>query len=238
MSSFRTETNVPQIPIAVKLGAPNSDFRCTENNPPNPANSARLINTQLPLLPRTMIHHSNAYPHYIRGNKDIVWRDTSYYGVSTSLRVLSPQLLFKRFNLVRKFLEGTLGLSPAQREVTLRLIRFWAYYGKVYPKEPQICGEPGCSKATFWRTIKHLQDVGLITVIHRFLTPYRRQISNLYRLDKLILLIAKYLAEHGVSLPARWLKPYLQLPWPQLWRVLSVFGGGNQNQLSHPQHPE
>lgn len=175
------------------------------------------LNSQLPLFPNTVIHHSNSGPVLMKGNKEFLWTATSYYGVSSASRVLSPQLLLKKFDYVRQGLQTTLALTAAQREAVLRLLRLYAYYGKVYPKAAMVCEEPGCSIATFWRTIKYLKEMGLIEVINRYLTPYRRQISNLYRLDKLILLIARYLAEHGTQFLEKWLKPYLQLPGRDFW---------------------
>ena len=192
------------------------------------------LNTQLPLLPDSMIHHSNPLPRVIRGDRDRMWRETSYYGVSQARRVLSPQLLLKRFDLIRQYLKGSLGLTTAQREVTLRLLRYWAYYGQAYPKEALVTREPVCSKATFWRTIALLEEMGLVHVINRHLTPFRRQISNLYRLDKLMLAIARYLAEHGQRFAEKWLAPALSLPgslfWPSFWGRLTPgpgsFAGG------------
>jgi len=139
------------------------------------------------------------------------------YGVSSSRRVLSPQLLLKKFDLVRDCLQYRLGFSTAQREVILRLLRLWAYYGYVYPKESLVTAEPGCTKATFWRTIRALRDQGLIHIINRFIIRPHAQISNLYRLDKLVVLIAKYLAEHIAHVWPDWTMPALLTPWPELW---------------------
>lgn len=175
------------------------------------------VNTQLPLFPVTMIHHSNSYPSYIRGNIKVIKERTGYYGVSSSYRVIPKSLFLKRYDRIRDSLKYVLQISPAQREVILRLLRYWAYYGNVYVKEALVTEEPGCSKATYWRTIRLLEERGLIKVIRRYLTPYRRQISNLYRFDKLLILIARYLAEHGVPFFEKWLKPYIMLPWPAFW---------------------
>lgn len=167
--------------------------------------------------PDSMIHHKEG------GNRLlIVYRERLYcrdkgYGVSSSQRVLSPQLLFKRYDLIRKCLQDLLGLSTAQREVTLRLLRYWAYYGQVYPKEAQVTEEQGCSKATFWRTISLLEQLGLIHVINRYVIRHHAQISNLYRFDKLLIVIARYLAEHGTAFLEKWLQPYLQLPGQVFW---------------------
>ena len=101
----------------------------------------------------------------------------------------------------------------------MRLLRLWAYYGQVYPKESQITEDPGCSKTTFWRTIRLLQDEGLVHVINRYVVRPHAQISNLYRLDRLILVIARYLAEHGTQFYQDWLRPYLSLPGATFWTL-------------------
>ena len=198
-------------------------IKATNSNLAHPCYDVKFpTEVQLPLFPSSMIHHSNHRTISIKGNKEFIWYKTRYYGVSRAQRVISPQFLLKKFDYVRDLLELVFCLTPAQREVTLRLLRLWAYYGQVYPKEAKITEEPGCSKATFWRTIRILEDLGLIRVINRYLTPYRRQISNLYRLDKLVLAIARYLAEHGQVFYEKWLKPYLQLPGSAFWRMLPM----------------
>lgn len=171
--------------------------------------------------PNLMRHHSNVLPEYIRGNRDKIWRLTDYYGVSPTYRILSKGLLLKHFDKVRRCLVDVLGLTDCQREVVFRLLRFWTNYRKVYPKASQICSEPGCSKATFWRTVSYLKAQGLIEVIPRDLTPFRRQISSLYILTHLLILIARYLAEHGTAFREKWLKPYLQLPGRVFWATLA-----------------
>lgn len=167
--------------------------------------------------PRPMIHHSKPFPNSISGNRKVLSRETGSYGVSRTRRLLSPELLRKKHDHVWSCLAGPLGLTLAQREVTMRLLRLWAYYGLVYPKESTITEDPGCSKATFWRTIGLLKDRGLVTVINRHLTPFRRQTSNIYRLDKLVMLIARYLAEHGTAFLEKWLRPYLAVPGVLFW---------------------
>jgi len=166
----------------------------------------------------SMIHHKvggNPLRIVLRDRYD--YRDKPY-GVSSSHRVLSPQLLLKKYDLVRKCLQYSLGLPAGRREVTLRLLRYWAYYGKVYPKEAQITEEKGCSKATFWRTIGLLEQQGLIRVTNRYVIRAHAQISNLYRFDKLLIVIARYLAEHGQAFLEKWLKPYLVMPASLFWR--------------------
>lgn len=144
------------------------------------------------------------------------------YGVSQSQRVLSPGLLLKRFDRVRDCLKNEVGLTVCQREVTLKLLRLFAYYGQVYPKASHFGQEPGSSVATFWRTIKVLREHNLVSVVNRFVLRPHAQISNLYRLDRLVLLLARYLAEHGHAFYEKWLEPYLSMPgrlfYPMLWQ--------------------
>jgi len=185
-----------------------------------PSSPVKSLNYQLPLpLPEPMIHHKDRTPKLRIIYKNKRGLIPPPYGVSSSQRVLSPQLLLKRHNLVHQFLEQTLGLTTSQREVTFRLLRYWAYYGKVYPKQSQVSNEPGCSKATFWRTIRTLEDRRLIQVVNRFVIRPHAQISNLYRFDKLLLIIARYLAEHGQRFYEKWLEPYLAMPGRLFWSL-------------------
>lgn len=177
------------------------------------------VNFRSPSDKNSMIHHNQDLPRskIIVSYKSI--GNSSRYGVSRSYRILSPQLLFKKFDHVRDALKYVLGMPPAQREVTLRLLRLWAYYGYVYPKEATITAEPGCSKATFWRTIRLLEELGLVQVVSRYVIRPHAQISNLYRLDKLVVLLARYLAEHGVGFREKWLKPYLTMLGSHFWTL-------------------
>ena len=184
------------------------------------------INTQLPLIPDSMIHHKVREPgSYVIVSYDDIRRG-KHYGVSSSRRCLSPGLLLKRFHQVRSCLVDILGLSAGQREVVLRLLRYWAYYGNVYVKAAQVAAEPGCSKATYWRTLRLLRDRRLVTVINRFVIRPHAQISNLLRLDRLILLIARYLAEHGQAFTEGWLQPMLRLPGSQFWSQFRIGEAG------------
>jgi len=183
------------------------------------------ITGDTPQSPDSMIHHNS--PSY-RKRIIVSYKDIDQgksYGVSSAFRVLSPQLLFKKFDYIRDCLKDVLDMTTAEREVTLRLLRYWAYYGNVYPKEATITEAPGCSKATFWRTCRKLEALGLLRVINRFVIRPHAQISNLYRLDRLVLLLARYLAEHGTGFYERWLRPYLAMPGGEFWsRILRVPG--------------
>ena len=109
-------------------------------------------------------------------------------------RILSPGLFIKRYDLIRHYLVS-IELTTAGREGILRLLRLYCYYGRCYPKAAQIAEDIGCSKRSFWRVVAKLTAMGLIEVGNRF--HQGRQISNTYRLDKLVAILARYLAEHG-----------------------------------------
>ena len=183
------------------------------SNVAQPFNPVKTVNTDLITgSPVPMIHHKvTSYPR----KKNVLSRNTlsrQSYGVSRSHRILSPGLFIKKFDQIRDFLQYELGFTTAQREVTLRLLRYWAYYGKVFPKAAQIADLPGCSKATYWRTVRLLERLGLVDVINRFIIRPHAQISNLYRLDKLVLRIARYLAEHGITSFPAWVYRIIQAP--------------------------
>lgn len=167
--------------------------------------------------PDSMIHHKVSFSR--KGNMIVSYSKyrCKAYGVSSPRRALTPELLMKKHDYICGCLNRVLGLTIAQREVTLRLLRYWAYYGYVYPKESTITEDPGCSKATFWRTVKLLKELGLISVVNRYVIRPHAQISNLYRLDNLVKLIAKYLAEHTADVWPDWILPIIKTTWPALF---------------------
>ena len=149
--------------------------------------------------------HRNASLHRYPGNREEKRepgnsRDLYSYGVPTSRKILTCELYNKRFDEIRHYLEQNIGLTLAERDGILRMLRIYAYYGRVYPKASQIADDfgnmvKGCSKRSFWRAIAKLREDGLIQVHNRYL--HGRQISNCYRLDKLILCLVRWLLEHG-----------------------------------------
>ncbi|MBA7606765.1 hypothetical protein ES703_13915 [subsurface metagenome] len=149
---------------------------------------------QAPPREKPLAHH-NPSPH-ITNNISVGDSGKSFwsYGVPSDRRILSPGLFNKRYDLIRLYLVS-IGLTAADREAILRLLRLYCYYGRCYPKAAQIAEYPGCSKRSFWRAIAKLANMGLIEVANRF--HQRRQISNTYRLDKLVAILARFLAEHG-----------------------------------------
>jgi len=145
-------------------------------------------------------------------------RDTrKRYGLPVALRGLTPGLFIKKYDDIRDCLAEVLGFTCAEREVVLRLLRLYTYYGAVFPKAASIAREPGCSERTFWRAVKKLQSEGLVRVINRFVLRPHAQISNLYRFEKLAIVLARYLAEHGVRFRERWLRPALLMPARLFW---------------------
>jgi hypothetical protein len=168
------------------------------------------------------MEHHNLCPynrtiiHYVL-NK----RTPAPYGVSPAMKVISPQTLCRRHDLIVHFLKANLGLTTGQREATLALLRYWTHYGVVYPKERQLTEQPGCSKATYWRAIAILKSHGLITVVNRYIVREKAQISNLYLLDNLINAIAKFLSEHGQHFVDKWLIPIFEMTWRDFWTALS-----------------
>lgn len=179
--------------------------------------------------PDSMIHH-NVPPLRIVGNtiEDIIERGKRY-GVSSSHKVLTKGLLIKKFDLVRDCLARVCELTPAERDVALQLLRLQAYYPQVYPKASQVAGDANVGIATFWRTVDRLQDMNLLKVVNRFLIRVEAQISNLYLLERLLIVIARYLAEHGVGFWEKWLTPALTMPgrlfWSQVYSTQGIRAG-------------
>lgn len=139
------------------------------------------------------------------------------YGVSSSSRVLTPGLFNKRYDRIRTFLQYDMGIPRAEREVLLYLLRLWAYYGIVCPTERVATEETMTSKATFWRAIRRLEKMNLIEVVNRYVIRPQAQISNLYYFHRLVIALARYLAEQGVGFYQRWLKPYMMLTGTAFW---------------------
>jgi len=119
------------------------------------------------------------------------------YGVPAPRRMLTPGLLFKKHDYVVAFLRA-LHLTPAEREITLHLLRLYSYYGRVYPKANEFTWSGGCSKRSFWRAVAKLEKLGMVDRINRYLNHL--QISNSYRLDKLVLCIIRTLTERGTRI--------------------------------------
>jgi len=143
--------------------------------------------------------------------------DTLTYGVPAPRRMLTPSLLLKKHDSIRRYLVE-LGLTAAEREIVFHLLRLYAYYGKVYPKAYEFTDTGGCSKRSFWRAVAKLEDSGLIDRINRYL--HHLQISNCYRLDKLVLCIVRYLAEHGCQFFDQFTNALIRQTAYSFWRTI------------------
>ncbi len=139
------------------------------------------------------------------------------YGVPSERRIITAGIFSKRFDHIRDCLI-MLGFTRAKRDVILALVRLYAYYGKVYPKAEQVAEYPICSKRTFWRTITDLEQDGLIERTNRYLNHL--QISNAYRLDKLVLILARYLAEHVAQQFTDFASKLIGFAGSNFWRAI------------------
>jgi len=140
------------------------------------------------------------------------------YGVPQTRRILTMGMFHKYHDetlhqLVR------LGLETRERDAIFKLLELYIYYGKVYPKAADIADQAYISKRTFWRAISKLRELGVIEVLNRFIK--HRQISNSYRLDKLVLMLARLFAEHGHDIGnfGRNLVSLFKLFWSDIWNT-------------------
>ncbi|MBA7563524.1 hypothetical protein ES708_05183 [subsurface metagenome] len=170
--------------------------------------------TAKPLAQRNTTTHT-PYNNDTLNNETLLSRVS--YGVPAKNRILSPSLLLKKHDLIRGYLVS-LGLTAAEREIAFHLLRLFAYYGKVYPKASQFAGTGGCSKRSFWRAVAKLEELGIVDRIHRYLNHL--QISNCYRLDKLVLCLARYLAEHGHQFKQDFTRALLRIIAPSFWLTI------------------
>ncbi|MBA7610697.1 hypothetical protein ES703_17909 [subsurface metagenome] len=139
------------------------------------------------------------------------------YGVPAPRRMLTPSLLIKKHFYILSYLKA-IGLTTAEIPAAFFLLRLYAYYGKVYPKAPNYTEDFYNSKRSFWRAIAKLEDSGLIDRINRYL--HHLQISNCYRLDKLVLCIIRYLAEHGSPYLSDFAYKCLDKVGSRFWRAI------------------
>jgi len=173
--------------------------------------------TAQPLAQRKPSTHTHNNNYTL--NKNILL-DRLTYGVPPQRRIITAGVFRKRFELIVDCLLR-LGYPPWRRSVILELVRLYAYYGKVYPKASYIAHDAYCSKRTFWRAVQQLEQHGLIERSNRYLNHL--QISNCYRLDKLILVLTRYIAEHAEHLFAKDAPAFIfeaaQVFWKLIWTM-------------------
>ncbi len=166
--------------------------------------------------PQSVAHH-NCQPHNL--NKTYYKRGIELekrYGVPQTRRILTMGMFHKYHDEIRHQLTR-LGLETKERDAIFKLLEFYIYYGKVYPKAADVADQAYISKRTYWRAINKLCGLGVIEVLNRFIK--HRQISNWYRLDKLVLMLARLFAEHGHDIGSfgRKLLSFFTEFWRQVW---------------------
>jgi len=168
---------------------------------------------------KTLAHHNDYSPIPINNREPNIntLLERLTYGVPTTRRMITPGVLNKKHHLIVGYL-GEIGLTAAERQVTLELLRLFAYYGKVYPKANAFEELRGCSRRSFWRAIAKLEEVGFVDRINRYLN--HRQISNAYRLDKLVLCIIRYLTEHGLPFLDQFTRDILRDTAAGFWNII------------------
>lgn len=166
--------------------------------------------------PQSMAHH-NTLPRrglnlFFKKGVKIEKR----YGVPQTQRLLTMGNYHKHHDEICHLM-NRLGLDPRERDAVFVLLRLFIYYGKVYSKAADVAEDAYISKRTFWRAVGKLRDLGVLEVFNRYAN--HRQISNLYRLDKLVLLLARYLAEHGrpISRVGVQLAALFKSFWSEIW---------------------
>lgn len=177
-----------------------------------------------------MTHHNSApyssqpvtFFYRLRGSKT---RTSSRipYGVPCPSTVLPRGILFKRWRETLAFSRTALFLPEGEVGVVLELIRLWAIKGRVYATAKQIAEAAHVSKNTVWRTINHLEDLKMVQVVNRYVQREWAQISNLFLLERLIIALARFLAEHGERNLGPMMARFLALPgrefWSRIWKV-------------------
>ncbi|MBA7573271.1 hypothetical protein ES708_15067 [subsurface metagenome] len=149
-------------------------------------------------------------------NKELLLERLTY-GVPSERRIITAGIIIKRFDRIRDCLV-MLGFTRAKRDVILQLVRLYAYYGKVYPKAEHVAEDGYISKRTFWRTIADMEQDGLIERTNRYLNHL--QISNAYRLDRLILILARYIAEHAAQQFTHFANKLIGFAGSNFWRAI------------------
>lgn len=140
------------------------------------------------------------------------------YGVPQTYRILTMGNYHKHHDDINTMLRVVCGLENRERVAIFCLFRLFLYYGKVYPKAADVADQEYISKRTVWRAIGKLRDLGVVEVINRYVK--HKQISNLYRLDKLVVMIARFIAEHHPTIFGHFgdkLTYFFRSFWDEIW---------------------
>ncbi|MBA7524813.1 hypothetical protein ES705_16957 [subsurface metagenome] len=140
------------------------------------------------------------------------------YGVPQTYRILTMGNYHKHHDDINTMLRVVCGLENRERVAIFCLFRLFLYYGKVYPKAADVADQEYISKRTVWRAIGKLRDLGVVEVINRYVK--HKQISNLYRLDKLVVMIARFISEHHPTIFGHFgdkLTSFFRSFWDEIW---------------------
>ena len=188
MTSSTLEQHSPicQVPTSQKRPEDANDMTNSASLPSPPPSSQSMAHHNSLLTNNNTIYHKKG-----------VIREKSY-GVPSTYRVLTMGNYHKHHNDINMMLRVVLRLGNRERSAVFCLLRLFLYYGEVYPKAADVADQEYISKRTFWRAMRKLQELGVIEVINRYIN--HKQISNFYRLDKLVVMIAAFIAEHHLGL--------------------------------------
>ena len=140
------------------------------------------------------------------------------YGVPQTYRILTMGNYHKHHDDINTMLRVVGGLENRERVAIFCLLRLFLYYGKVYPKAADVADQEYISKRTVWRAIGKLRDLGVVEVINRYVK--HKQISNLYRLDKLVVMVARFISEHHPTIFGDFgdkLTSFFRSFWDEIW---------------------
>jgi len=145
------------------------------------------------------------------------------YGVPSPGCVLPRGVIYQRWRDLQAFLRVTLMLTKPERAVVSQMVTIWMIKGEVYPTAKQVAEATKVSVRTFWRTIKRLEAMKMIEVWDRYVQREQAQISDLFRLERLIFALARFLAECGERQLGPMIARFLALPgrefWSKIWSV-------------------
>jgi len=193
-SSIAHQPSLCQAPTGKKSPEEKNEPVSSDSLPPK--ETVTIDPASLPFIQphlQSMAHHNASSKEFntIYYKRDI--EIEKRYGVPQAYRILTMGNYHKYHDDINNMLRVVFGLESKERSAIFCLVRLFLYYGKVYAKAADVAEQEDISKRTFWRAINKLRGAG-IEVLNRYVN--HKQISNMYRLDKLIVMIARFIAEH------------------------------------------
>lgn len=141
---------------------------------------------------------------------------------SYRVQKFSNKMFSRHFSTIRDFFKG-LGFSNFERETMLKLLNFNSYYGaNVFPSIPYLATDCQVSQRTVQYALAKAEDIGLLERQARHYQDAEgkvKQRSNLFRLDKLVLMVLKVISEHGEVLAKAVLRMLNSFGnfWQEVW---------------------